>query len=345
MRDLELGIHTPTCLTMQRFLEFARRQSVSAQQVEKLCQIFNPKSRVHGVLSIFDIAGLVANAHKGEGLGNAFLSNIQAVDGLYHMVRAFDDPSVVHTEVEVDPIRDMEIISSELVFKDLDAVEKRVQELTKLVNRGNDDLCKKELMVMNKVKEVLASGKWVKDVDWNPNEIEILNRELFFTAKSVVYLVNMSQDNYLQKKNKWLLKIKEWVEHKCPGTIIPFSVQFEQALQKQEVQGVSMMDKIIKTGYTLLNLIHFFTAGEDEVKCWTILNGTKAPGAAGTIHSDFEKGFICAEVMKYTDFIECGSESACKGAGKLKTHGKEYVVEDGDIIFFKFNPPKKEKKA
>lgn len=321
------------------------RVPIPDERFTKLCEMFKPKSKVPGTLTIFDIAGLVANAHKGEGLGNAFLSNIQAVDGLFHMVRAFDSSEIVHTEGEVDPIRDMETISSELSFKDLDACERKMADLQKVINRSNDDFSKKEMEVLVKVKEVLEKGRWVKDEDWAPREVEILNGHLFFTAKPVVYLVNMSKDNYLSKKNKWLLKIKDWVDKKCPGTIIPFSVEFEQAWEKKEVEGASAMDKIIKTGYGVLNLIHFFTGGEDEVKCWTILNGTKAPGAAGTIHSDFEKGFICAEVMKYTDFVALGNENAVKAAGKYKQHGKEYVVEDGDIIFFKFNPPKASKKA
>lgn len=316
------------------------RVPIPDDRFQNLCKIFSPKSKVPGTLTIFDIAGLVPNAHKGEGLGNAFLSNIQAVDGLYHMVRAFDSPEIVHTEGEIDAIRDLETISSELIFKDLDAVEKKIIDLQKQINKNADDQSKREKEVLLKVKDYLEKGQWVKDQDWTPKEIEFLNTNLFFTAKPMVYLVNMSKDNYLTKKNKWLLKIKEWVDKKCPGIIIPFSVEYEQALEKKQVEGVSIMDKIIKTGYNVLNLIHFFTSGEDEVKCWTILNGTKAPQAAGTIHTDFEKGFICAEVMKYTDFIEYETEKGVKEAGKYKMHGKEYVVEDGDIIFFKFNAPK-----
>lgn len=320
------------------------RVPIPDERFTKLCEKYKPKSKVPGTLTIYDIAGLVANAHKGEGLGNAFLSNIQAVDGLFHMVRAFESPEIVHTEGEVDPIRDMETISNELIYKDLEMCERRVADLQKIVNRSNDDQSKKEVEVLLKVKEMLDERRWVKDGEWLPREIEFLNTNLFFTAKPVVYLVNMAKENYITKKNKWLLKIKEWVEKKCPGTIIPFSVEYEQAFERKEVEGSSAMDKIIKTGYHVLNLIHFFTAGEDEVKCWTILNGTKAPQAAGTIHTDFEKGFICAEVMKYADLMEHGSENAVKAVGKYKQLGKEYVVEDGDVIYFKFNPPKSNKK-
>lgn len=320
------------------------RVAIPDARFDKLCEIFKPKSKVPAFLTIFDIAGLVANAHEGEGLGNAFLSNIQAVDGLYHMVRAFDSPEVVHVEGEIDPIRDLETISTELIFKDLQTIEKKLPEAQKLFKRTSDEHSKKEIELITKVKELLEQGKWVKDEEWTHNEIDILNSYLFFTAKPVVYLINMSLDNYISKKNRWLLKIKEWVEKKCQGTIIPFSVEYEQKLEKKEIEGLSIMDKVIKTGYNVLNLIHFFTSGEDEVRCWTILNGTKSPQAAGVIHTDFEKGFICAEVMKYVDFIEHGSEGAVKAAGKYKMHGKEYVVEDGDIIFFKFNKPNPSKK-
>ena len=313
---------------------------VPDERFDKLCEIFQPKSKVPATLTIYDIAGLVPNAHKGEGLGNAFLSHIQAVDGIFHMVRAFDSEEVVHTEGDVDPIRDLGVISNELVMKDIIAVEKRLLDLNGKITRFNDDASKKEKNILEKVKVLLDNGKWVKDEDWLPNEVDMLNDNLFFTAKPVVYLINISQDNYETKKNKWLPKIKEWVEKNCPGRIIPFSVEYEQKLASKEITGASMVEKVIKTGYEVLNLAHFFTAGEDEVKCWTIMKGTKAPRAAGVIHGDFEKGFICAEVMKYNDFIELGTEVAVKNAGKYKQNGREYEVEDGDIIFFKFNTPK-----
>ena len=317
---------------------------VPDERFNKLCEIWNPKSKVPASLSIFDIAGLVPNAHLGEGLGNNFLSHIQAVDGIYHLVRAFDDPEVVHTEGDVDPVRDLEIISNELIMKDVFIVDRRLEELKKHLSKNSDEQSKRERDTLLRVKTLLEAKKWVKDEEWNPNEIEALNDNLLFTAKPVVYLINISKDNYLSKKNKWLLKIKEWVAIHCPGKMIPFSVEFEKQLESKNAEGPSMIDKIIKTGYEELHLIHFFTSGEDEVRCWTIRKGSKAPKAAGVIHTDFEKGFICAEVMKYNDFIEYGSDVACKNAGKYKQNGKEYEVEDGDIIFFKFNTPQAPKK-
>ena len=311
---------------------------------DQLCEIWKPKSIVPAFLTIHDIAGLVPNAHKGEGLGNAFLSHIQAVDGIFHMVRAFSSNEIVHIEGEVDPIRDMAVISEELVMKDLIAVEKKLNELESKITRFNNDPDKKERDLLVKVRDVLEQKKWIKDCEWSNKEILLLNDYLFFTAKPVVYLVNISAKDFETKKNKWLIKIKNWVDSNVKGTIIPFSVEHEEAVMRGEAQGPSMIDKIIKTGYELLNLIHFFTAGVDEVRAWTVRKATKAPQAAGVIHTDFEKGFICAEVMKYEDFIEFGSEAEVKNAGKFKQQGKEYIVQDGDIVNFKFNPPKASKK-
>ena len=317
------------------------RVPVHDARYNKLCDIFNPKSKVPAHLTIYDIAGLIPNAHKGEGLGNNFLSTIQQVDGIYHMVRAFEDVEIIHTEGDIDPIRDMNVISNELIQKDLEIVGNRITEAEAKIKRNSTEQLKREVETLKKVTELLEKGVWVKDNDWTPVEIEILNGHFLFTAKPVVYLINICNENFVSKKNKWLPKIKEWITTRCPGKMIPFSVDFEQKLKEGTVQGESAVDKIINTGYEELQLIHFFTAGEDEVKCWTIRKGSLAPRAAGTIHTDFEKGFICAEVMSYSDFIEFGGELGVKNAGKYKQNGKLYEVQDGDIIFFKFNPPKK----
>ncbi len=204
--------------------------------------------------------------------------------------------------------------------------------------------------MLNKLIDIFKNEKkWARSHDWNDKEIEILNKHLLLTSKPMVYLLNMSENEYIKKKNKWLPKIKAWIDANDTGaSVIPCSAVFENKLQEMasdedrkkyctEVGATSQMDKIITTGYKTLQLCYFFTAGEDEVKCWTIQVGTKAPQAAGRIHSDFEKGFIMAEVMKFEDFKECGSEAACKAAGKYRQQGKQYVVDDGDIILFKFN--------
>ncbi|KEG01596.1 Obg-like ATPase 1, putative [Plasmodium vinckei vinckei] len=323
--------------------------NVVDERFDWLVDHFKPKSSVHAYLSIFDIAGLVKNAHLGEGLGNNFLSNIAAVDGIYHVVRAFENEDIIHTEGNINPVRDMEIINSELIYKDISNCERNLEDISKVLNRNKKDKIKQnEHDVLTIVLEHLKEHKWIKDRAWKSSEIEVINEFNFLTAKPVVYLVNMSEHDFIRQKNKYLAKIYNWVQEKNKGTIIPYCAEFEQKIlsmtetEKEEYFKAnniknSMLNKIIKTGYYEINLIHFFTCGQDEVKCWTIRKGTKAPQAAGVIHTDFEKGFICAEVYKYTDLVEFKSEGEVKANGKYLQKGKDYVVEDGDIIFFKFN--------
>eukprot|EP00386_Alphamonas_edax_P000394 GDKI01001205.1.p1 GENE.GDKI01001205.1~~GDKI01001205.1.p1 ORF type:complete len:393 (-),score=182.49 GDKI01001205.1:194-1372(-) len=325
------------------------RMNVPDDRFKWLVNHWKPKSEVAATLTIFDIAGLVPNAHKGEGLGNAFLANIQQVDGIYHVVRAFDNDDIIHTEGEVNPVKDLQTISDELRFKDIERAEKLCAEIEKDTKRGQDKQKIAELAVMKDILAYLQSGKWLTQGDWKPNQVEVINTYTFLTAKPVVYLINMSQTDFIRQKNKWLPKIHQWVQENIPGTMIPYSAEFENKLSefatdeekatyiKDVGAAKSMLDKIINTGYSALKLIHYFTCGEDEVKCWTIREGTKAPQAAGIIHSDFERGFICAEVYKYTDLVEQGSEGAVKAAGKYMTKGKDYVIEDNDVVFFKFN--------
>lgn len=313
-----------------------------------LCEFFKPASKVPAFLNVTDIAGLVKGAHEGQGLGNAFLSHIRACDAIFHVSRAFDDDEVVHVEGDVDPVRDLEIIHEELRLKDEDYLRKNIEGVGKLVGRGGDKSKKTEYDTLKKVQGVFEQKKAVRFGTWDAKEVEELNKHLFITAKPVIYLVNLSEKDYIRKKNKWLLKIKEWIDEHDPGsTIIPFSGALELKLQdmsleeKEEyckkVGTTSSLEKIIVTGYKALQLMYFFTSGEDEVKAWTIQKNTKAPQAAGKIHTDFEKGFIMAEIMKFDDFKEAGSEVAVKAAGKYKQKGRDYVVEDGDIIHFKFN--------
>lgn len=317
---------------------------VADERFDFLVEKHKPKSRVPATLTVYDIAGLVRGAHKGDGLGNNFLSHIQAVDGIYHLVRAFDDDAIAHTENDVNPIRDLEVICEELVMKDLEMLGKKMEELQAKVDRFNDDKATKELEMCTKFKEILTEKKWIKDQEWTSKEIDMLNEFRFFTAKPVVYLVNISEKDFKRKKNKYLPKINDWIKTNCPGKMIPYSVTYEQSVASGNLTAPSMINKIINTGYDSLDLIRFFTTGADEVRGWTVRKGSKAPKAAGVIHTDFERGFICAEVMKFEDFKELGSEQKVKGAGKYKQNGKEYVVMDGDIIFFKFNVSKSKKK-
>jgi obg-like ATPase 1 len=334
------------------------RVEVPDERFDKLCQIYKPKSEVPASLTILDIAGLVKGASQNQGMGNAFLSHIQSVDGIFHVVRAFDDEEVQHYEGDVDPIRDLEIIDFELMEKDKAVVEKNLEELTKVIGRTNNKDSKEEKAVLDRVVELYKNNQNVRDAEWNYKEIDILNKYLFFSAKPVVYLVNVSEKDYINKKNKWLGKILAWINSHGGGKIIPYSVAYEKKLAEAasdeerakiiaETKVESALGKIITSGYYALDLIHYFTSGEDEVKCWTIRKGLKAPQAAGVIHTDFERGFISAEVMKFEDLLALGTENEVKKEGKVRTEGKNYEVQDGDIIYFKFNvsdPGAKKKK-
>jgi len=323
------------------------RVNVPDERYEWLTDFWKPASKVPAALQITDIAGLIRGASKGEGLGNNFLSHIQAVDGIYHVMRVFEDADVTHVEGAVDPIRDLEIIGEELLLKDIETARKQRERLEKELNHTKDKKKVADLETMKKVEAVLSEHKQIRFCDWKSSEIEYLNSLQLLTAKPVVYLVNMSEKDFFKKGNKWLPKVKQWIDAHGAEPMVPFCGAFEaKVLELGEEEGkkyaednkaASSINKIIRTGYHALDLIHFFTCGTDEVKCWTIRNTTKAPQAAGVIHTDFEKGFICAEVMKYEDFKEHQSEAAVKAAGRYKQEGKGYSVCDGDIIFFKAN--------
>lgn len=326
------------------------RVPVPDPRYDYLCDVWKPASKVPAFLNVTDIAGLVKGASEGQGLGNAFLGHIKACDAMFHLCRTFEDKEITHVEGEVDPVRDLDIINEELRLKDEEFFLKAYEELDRKANRGSEKKLKPEYDIMTKIKGVLVDQKkHIRFGEWNGNDIEVLNKYLFITAKPMLYLVNLSEKDFIRKKNKWLPKIKEYVDKNDPGAmVIPFSGAFESNLMDmasdeeraaycEETKCTSSLDKIIVQGYKSLKLQYFFTGGADEVKAWTIQKGTKAPQAAGRIHGDFEKGFIMAEVMKFDDFKEEGSEQGCKAAGKYRQQGKTYTVEDGDIIFFKFN--------
>lgn len=324
------------------------RVNVPDDRFKWLCDIYKPKSEVPAFLDIVDIAGLVKGAANGEGLGNAFLSHIAAVDGIFHVCRAFDDPDVVHVEDRVDPVEDLDIIHAELRAKDIERCQSYIENLQKSHRAAPmKKEQKEELASGEKVLAWLEEGKDIRFGDWNVVDVDFINNVQFITSKPVVYLVNMSEKDYIRKRNKWLPKIFEWVSTHGGDPIIPFSGSFESKLFEmpedekevycKEAGATSVLPKIIVTGFKSVHLIYFFTAGSDEVKCWQIRKGAKAPQAAGAIHTDFERGFICAEVMHYDELHELGNESAVKAAGKYRQEGKNYEVKDGDIIFFKFN--------
>lgn len=326
------------------------RVPVPDERFDFLCKTFEPPSKMPAVLTITDIAGLVKGANEGKGLGNAFLSHIQAVDAIFHLVRAFKDKDIEHVEGDVDPVRDLSIISAELRMKDYNRVHDRLDVVSKLVSKGQGTKEKKqEMATLQQADTLLADGKDIRSFKWAPNDIDLLNELQLLSAKPVVYLCNIGEEEYYQQKNKWLGKIKEWINVNDPGAkLIPFSAAYESKLTAlgddaakaemiKEKKVPSQLGKIIVTGYHALDLIHYFTAGNDEVRGWTIKRGTLAPAAAGVIHTDFQKCFIAAEVMMFEDFKEAGSEAAVKAAGKYRTKGKDYVCQDGDIMFFKHN--------
>lgn len=321
---------------------------------DKLVKIWNPASVVPAQIHIRDIAGLVRGASSGEGLGNNFLSHISEVDGIYHMCRVFDNEEIIHVDGDVDPVRDLETIFDELLLKDKQSVQRDIDKLTPIVSRGLDKGKKSDLEMLEKIKTVLEAGTQVRCAQWNNKEIDFLNTLQLLTAKPAVFLVNMSENDFIRQRNKHLLKLKEWIDKATGEPMICFSAELETNLMGMsavaaeefcaEKKTKSMLHKIITTGYSAINLIHYFTAGTDEVKCWTIQKTWKAPQAAGRIHTDMEKGFICAEVIHFEDFNALESEAKCRDEGKLHQEGRNYEVLDGDIIFFKFNAAKGGKK-
>lgn len=324
---------------------------VPDKRFKMLCDVYNPKSRIAAALTVTDIAGLVRGASEGNGLGNEFLSHVKAVDGLFHLCRGFEDEDITHVEPgPLDPVRDLQIIHEELFKKDLQQCDKWLGSNEKVAERGGPTTkeLRAEVDVIKRVKALLLDGKDVRSVEWNPKEIEMLNQHLFLTAKPMVYLCNLSKKAFIKKGSRFLPKVAEFAEKRgCGDLVIPFSVQFEVELLDATDRGerekflaecegaTSMLPRIIHAGYEVLDLIHYFTSGADEVKCWTVRQGVSCPEAAGVIHTDFQKNFISADVTPFKDFKELGSEQKCKDAGKTRQQGRTYIVQDGDIMFFK----------
>jgi obg-like ATPase 1 len=380
------------------------RCAVPDERYDHLCAMWNPPSQYPAYLHVTDIAGLVRGAAEGAGLGNDFLSHIQAVDGVFHVVRAFDSEEVIHVDDSVDPVRDLETIQHELCAKDL-AYLKRQVEQEKADVKKNPTMKLSALFVatMDKVEQLLVENRPARDAEWSTPEVEMIKLKLpqLITTKPMVYLVNLTKKDFVRKKNKWLVKIHTWIKEHGGGVMIPFSVEFEEELwglrEDEEAQKAmldaaegakSAMPKMVvqvrdsrgpsdakrdtrnpsrfastntrpspvsprlltrsrprissrrAQGYKELNLIYYFTAGEKEVRCWTVYDGALAPQAAGVIHSDFERGFIKAEVVAYDDFRafqKTKGMADVKAAGKYRQEGKTYQVKDGDIIHFQFN--------
>ena len=322
--------------------------TVPDRRLEVLTDICHPKRTIPATVEIVDIAGLVKGASRGEGLGNQFLANIRETDAILHVLRCFDDPNVTHVDGSVDPVRDKEIIDIELQIKDLETVTNRLSKLQKQAQTGGDKQAKKAVDVLLRYKEVLEQGRNARDVELDNAEDQRLAREFcLLTNKPVMYVCNVDEASaatgnaYVEAvraaaagENAQILVISAKIE----SEIAELEDPEERAMFLSEI-GLeeSGVVRLIQSAYALLRLQTFFTAGSDECRAWTIHLGDKAPQAAGVIHTDFEKGFIRAEVIKYDDFVALRSEAACRAAGKLASEGKEYVVQDGDIMHFLFN--------
>lgn len=321
---------------------------VPDSRIDALAEMYDPDKITYAVIEFVDIAGLVKGASKGEGLGNKFLSNIREVDAIVHVVRAFDDPNIIHVEGSVDPLRDIETINLELILSDLEILDRRIDKTRKAL-KGGDKKFQGELTFFERLHDVLESGKTARSMDMTEEEREMLSDVALLTLKPVIYAANVSEDDYssAETENPYVAKIREFAktEH---SEVMVISARIEEeiaALEKEEKEmfleelGVkeSGLDKLIKASYKLLGLISYLTAGKPEVRAWTITEGTKAPQAAGKIHTDFERGFIRAEVVAFDDLMACGSMNAAKEKGLVRSEGKDYVMKDGDIVLFRFN--------
>ena len=321
--------------------------SVPDERLDKLAEMYEPDKFTPATLEFVDIAGLVKGASKGEGLGNKFLADIREVDAIVHVVRCFDDPNIIHVDGSIDPLRDIETINLELIFSDIEIIERRIDRAKKAVKGDKKYLA--EIDFLERLKEHLENGKSARGFDFTDDERELIKSTPLLSAKPVIYAANLSEEDFTNniESNENYKKVCALAaeEH---SAVLPICAQIEAEISDMSDEDKTMflselgleisgLNRIIKEGYALLGLISYLTAGKQEVRAWTITKGTKAPQAAGKIHTDFEKGFIRAEVISFGDLIECGSMAAAKEKGLVRLEGKEYVMQDGDIVLFRFN--------
>ena len=319
---------------------------VPDERLDNLAKMYNPEKVTHAVIEFVDIAGLVKGASKGEGLGNKFLSHIRETDSIAQVVRCFEDPNVVHVDGSIDPIRDIETINLELIFADIETIDKRLDKAKK--NLKADKKYQVEIDVLEKLKSALEAGQTARTVKLTDEEEELIKDSFLLTRKPTLYIANVSEEQLADVDNdENVKKVKEFAK-KENAKVIPLCVKIEEELasiegdekkEMLEMMGLteSGLDKVIKSSYDLLGLMSFLTAGEPEVRAWTIKKGTKAPDAAGKIHSDIQRGFIRAEIVSYDDLMREGSMNAVKEKGLLRSEGKDYIMQDGDIVLFRFN--------
>ena len=318
---------------------------VPDERLDNLAKMYNPQKVTHAVIEFVDIAGLVKGASKGEGLGNKFLSHIRETDAICQVVRCFEDSNIIHVDGSINPVRDIETINLELVFADLETVEKRIDRASKLIK--GDKKYQLEFDTWKKVRDALQNGKPARSLEYTDEELEIVRDGFLLTMKPILYVANVSEDQLLDENDANVNSVKEYAKQD-KAEVIKLCVKIEEELssldgndKKEMLEALGLeesgLDKVIKASYDLLGLMSFLTAGEPEVRAWTIKKGTKAPQAAGKIHSDIERGFIRAEIVSYDDLMREGSITAAKEKGLVRSEGKEYIMQDGDIVLFKFN--------
>mgnify|MGYP003705849215 FL=1 len=319
--------------------------TVPDERLERISDLVNPQKIIPTTVEIVDIAGLVKGASKGEGLGNQFLGNIRNTNAILHVVRCFDDENITHVDGSVDPVRDKEIIDIELQFKDLEAIEAKIAKVKKLADSGNKE-SKAIYDVANTIREVLLQGKSARTIEMEETKWDLVKDLNLITAKPVLYVCNVDDASVVSGNHHTTAFIDSVKEENAQVMFVSAEIESDMIDMEEDDKKMFLEDmgleesganRIIKEAYKLLNYATYFTAGEKEVRAWTITQGFTAPQAAGVIHTDFEKGFIRAEVIAYADYIELGSEAKCREAGKLRVEGKEYIVKDGDMMHFRFN--------
>ncbi len=321
--------------------------AVPDERLQKLAEIYNPDKITPATIEFVDIAGLVEGASKGEGLGNKFLGNIREVDAIVHVVRCFENENIIHVNGQVNPEKDIEIINLELIFSDMEMLEKRIQKIEKMIKSDKKYIA--ELDICKRILETLQNGKLAKTLNYSEEEKEFVKSLGLLTIKPVIYATNMSENDFSNgvQSNENYEKVEKLANQEN-SEVIPICAELESQIsemnQEEKMEFLkdiglekSGLDRLISACYKLLGLISYLTAGKPEVRAWTIKKGTKAPGAAGKIHSDFERGFIRAEVISFEKLVECGSIAAAKEKGWVRSEGKEYVIQDGDVVLFRFN--------
>ena len=320
--------------------------TVPDERIKVLHEVYNSKKTVYATIEFYDIAGLVKGASKGEGLGNKFLGHIREVAAIVHVVRCFDDANVVHVDGKINPISDIETINTELILSDMEVLERRIQKTTK--NLKGDRSLQKELDLLKRIAEFLGEGKSARAMDLTEEEAEFVKNLELLSYKPVIYAANVSEDDAAAEDNEYIRQVRDFARSEGSDVIVVCAkieaemaeLEDDEKIMFLEEMGIneSGLDKLVKASYKLLDLISFLTAGEPEVRAWTVKRGTKAPGAAGKIHTDFEKGFIRAETIAYDKLMECGGNLAtAKEKGLVRSEGKEYIVKDGDVMHFLFN--------